>query len=172
MKIIKTLNLDHNFKEQFFWKDCSSKFLKSKIDNRFIEEMEKIVSHLPNPKKYITFDLGYQIFKEGTKSCRNTGWHVDGVGNDYLMYIQGDFRTEFADKIAVDSFPEERSKLLEFNKSIENIEAGCIEIPNATLIQYTSQDIHRGRVATSAGERLFIRVCSSNYLIPKNHKLM
>jgi hypothetical protein len=171
MKIIKELNITPLFKEQFFWKDCSLKFLKSKFDNELLDDINYLVSHLPNPKKFITIDIGYQLFTKGTKSCRNTGWHVDGVGNDYLMYIAGDFRTEFMVNPDAHLFPEERDKLLEFNNSIQKIEAEGEEIPNKTLIQYTSKDIHKGRVATGDGERFFLRVCSSDYLTPKNFKL-
>lgn len=169
MEIIKELNLGINFKEQFFYKNCSLKFLERKFDKDLVLKIKEISEYLPI-RDFITIDIGYQVFKEGSKSCVNTGWHVDGVGNDYLMYIDGDFRTIFAQ---TDLGCEVKSKdnLLEFNNRIEKLLLAGDEIPNATLIKYTSKDIHKGRVATSAGARFFLRVCSSDYLRPSNKLL-
>lgn len=173
MEVIEEITIPYNFQEQFFWKDCSLNFIRKTFDELLVKSIETLINKgLNNPKKYITIDIGFQVFNEGTKSCRDTGWHVDGVGNDYLMWIEGDFRTEF--QSAGDTpklFPKDKDKLLEFNITIKNTAAAAIEIPNATLIKYTSHDIHRGRIATSAGKRFFIRICSSDYLTPKNHKL-
>lgn len=173
MEVVKKITIPYNFQEQFFYKDCSLNFIRKTFDELLVKSIENLIhTGLSNSKKYITVDIGFQIFNEGTKSCKNTGWHVDGIGNDYLMWIDGDFRTEF--QSAGDTpklFPKDRNMLLEFNMGIENSAAGSVEIPNATLIKYTSQDIHKGRVATSAGKRFFIRICSSDYLTPKNHKL-
>jgi hypothetical protein len=173
MEVIKEITIPYNFQEQFFWKDCSLNFIRKTFDELLVKSIESLIkTGLSNPKKYITVDIGFQVFNEGTKSCNNVGWHVDGVGNDYLMWIEGDFRTEFQSAEDTPKLtPTDRNKLLEFNKSIEGSAAAGTEIPNATLIKYTSQDIHRGRVATSAGKRFFIRICSSDYLTPKNRKL-
>lgn len=159
------------FKEQFFWKDCSIKHLRRHLDSNLVDQIETLIQQeLANPKRYITIDVGYQQFKEGTKTCRDTGWHVDGINNDYLMYIDGDFRTEFA-VADLTSYPEERSKLREFNESIAKTDFPGIQVAASTVVKYTSKDIHRGRVATGAGERFFLRVCSSDYLYPKNKRL-
>jgi hypothetical protein len=173
MEVIKEVTIHHNFKEQFFWKDCSLNFLRKHFDELLVKSIESLIHDgLSNPKKYLTVDIGFQLFKEGSKSCKNTEWHVDGVDNNYLMWIDGDFRTEFQTAGETPKlFPKDKSKLLEFNKTLEGSAAAAVEIPNATLIKYSSQDIHKGRVATSAGKRFFIRICSSDYLRPKNHKL-
>ena len=161
------------FKEQFFWKDCSLNFLSKVLPEPLALEIKSLtVQGITQPRKFITYDVGFQVFKKGDKSCKGTGWHVDGIGNEYLMHITGDFRTEFTNKIDVETYPNQRDKLREFNNSIADTDVPGEEIPNATLIQYTSQDIHRGRVATGAGQRLFIRVCNSHYLFPRNHKLI
>jgi hypothetical protein len=171
MEIIKEIKLGVNFKEPFFYKNCSLKFLEKKFDKELVLKIKDITeSNLPNPKAFITYDIGYQVFEEGTKSCVNTGWHIDGVGNDYLMYAVGDFRTIFS-QTDFGCLPDSRDKLLEFNNSIEKLILAGEEIPNATLIRYTSKDIHKGRVATSAGARFFLRVCSSDYLRPSNKLL-
>lgn len=171
MEIIKEINLGVNFKEQFFYKNCSLSFLEKKFDESLVLKIKSMLEHLPAHKKFITFDIGYQVFTEGTKSCANTGWHVDGVGNDYLIYADGDFRTIFS-QTDLGCPVESRDKLLEFNNSIEKLILNGEEIPNATLVRYTSKDIHKGRVATSAGQRFFLRVCSSDYLAPSNKKLL
>lgn len=171
MIIIKELDMKVGFKEQFFYKNCSLKFLEKNFENNLVLKIKSMLDHLPEKKKHLTFDIGYQIFKEGDKSCVNTGWHVDGMGNDYLMYVNGDFRTIFA-QTDIGCFQDSPSKLLEFNNSIEKLMLDGKEIPNATLIRYTSKDIHKGRVATSAGARFFLRVCSSDYLTPSNKKLL
>ena len=174
MKIIKTLKFNKTFTEQFFLKDCSLKFLEKKLDDQgLINFIKKItLKGLDNPRKYITYDIGYQLFNEGTKSCRNTGWHVDGVGNEYLMFINGEFRTEFTNEIDVPSYPSGRDKLREFNRSIAKTDVPGKSIPNSTLVSYTSADIHRGRTADGTGSRFFLRVCNSDYLVPKNKRLM
>lgn len=174
MKILQKIELQiPQFKEQFFWKDCSLPFLEKRLPASLVNQIFLLASTgITTPRKFITYDVGYQIFKAGTKSCKNTGWHVDGVGNEYLMHITGDFRTQFTNKIDVDSFPGSKDKLLEFNTSISKIDVAGEEIPNATLIHYTSQDIHKGRVADCEGQRLFIRVCNSDYIFPHNKKLL
>jgi hypothetical protein len=173
MKIIKQLKLTTEFTEQFFWKDCSLNFLKKRLSPELVDEIKRLTHlGLEQPKQYITYDIGYQLFDEGTKSCRNTGWHVDGIGNEYLMFIDGEFRTEFTDEIDVHLFPEGRDKLREFNRSIAKTDVPGKSIPNSTLVSYTSSDIHRGRTADQKGSRFFIRVCNSDYLTPKNKRLM
>ena len=171
MEIIKELEVTVEFKEQFFYKNCSLKFLEKNFDNDLILKIKSMLEYLPQQKKHLTFDIGYQIFKEGDKSCVDTGWHVDGMGNDYLMYAVGNFRTIFA-QTDFGCFQDSKAKLLEFNKSIEKLMLHGEEIPNATLIRYTSKDIHKGRVATTAGARFFLRVCSSDYLTPSNKKIL
>jgi hypothetical protein len=173
MEVIKEVTIRHDFKEQFFWKDCSLNFLRKHFDELLVKSIESLINAgLSNPKKYLTVDIGFQLFNEGSKSCKNVGWHVDGINNDYLMWIDGDFRTEFQTAVELPKLTlQEKHKLLELNKQLEKSAVAGEEIPNATLIKYTSQDIHKGRVATSAGKRFFIRICSSNYLVPKNHKL-
>jgi hypothetical protein len=171
MEILTDLKFNTEFKEQFFYKNCSLKFLEKNFDNNLVLKIKSTLEHLPQQRRHTTFDIGYQIFKEGDKSCVNTGWHVDGIGNDYLMFVDGDFRTIFA-KTDLRCLQDSKDKLLEFNKSIEKLMLDGEEIPNATLIRYTSEDIHKGRVATSAGARFFLRVCSSDYLTPSNKKLL
>ena len=162
-----------NFQEQFFYKDCSTKHLRKILEDTLVDQIEDMIhQELSNPKRYITVDVGYQVFSEGTKSCRDTGWHVDGIGNDYLMYIEGDFRTEFTNQIDVGDGPTGKDKLREFNESIAKIAVEGEEIPDATVIKYTSKDIHRGRIADRSGSRFFLRVCSSDYLYPKNKRLL
>lgn len=176
MKTISKINLETEFNEQFFYKDCSLKFLATKFDSKLVREIEEVSKMIPN-KRFLTFDIGFRILNEGDKTCRDTGWHVDGVGNDYLIYCKGDFRTEFLELRTKVKFPDVRGELREFNNSIASMKTDLIlgslsEVPDSTITHYTSQDIHRGRQATSAGKRFFLRVCSSEYLTPKNVKLL
>jgi len=173
MKTLHKVDLKVSFNEQFFYKDCSFNFLLKKFDKDLVDKIKSFSHLLPN-KKHITVDIGFLKMDKGDKTCVDTGWHVDGVGNEYLILCMGDFRTEFlaADAPAT-QFPDVRCQLRDFNKSIASklSDAPGEEAPDATLIHYNSQDIHRGRVASHAGERFFLRICSSDYLIPKNFKL-
>lgn len=170
MRALHKVSLVTGFNDSFFYKDCSIEFLAKRLDAKLINELRDI-STLLTGKPYITFDVGFLKMKEGDKTCRNTGWHVDGFNNDYLIYCQGDFRTQFLTSKAVLPYPAARAELRAFNESISCKDfdvAGVQEIPDSTLVKYTSQDVHKGRVATTAGERFFLRVCSSDYLYPRN----
>lgn len=173
MKIIKSFNLGVSFDTPFFYKNCSLRFLEKNFGNDLTNKIKDLFSLLPE-RKFFTVDIGYQVFKEGTKTCKNTGWHVDGVGNDYLIFCQGDFRTEFLADVSSEQFPDVRGDLLRFNNSIAckySDHAGK-EIPDATIVQYNSTHIHRGRRATHEGQRIFLRLCSSEYLVPSNVKML
>jgi hypothetical protein len=173
MRVLHKLDIRLNFSNSFFLKDCSLNFLFNNLDQGIVKQLQEISKILPQ-KRHITFDIGFLKLKEGDKTCRDVGWHVDGVDNDYLIYCQGDFRTQFLNKELDVKYPEHRSELRQFNESIASTEIDVAgnEIPDSTLVQYSSKDIHRGRLATSVGERFFLRVCSSDYLVPKNFRMI
>lgn len=142
--------------------------------NKFIRifpELESLISKLSLEmfeKKYLTIDFSYKIFKKGDKSCVNPGWHVDGEQNQYLILCFGDFRTNFYNQRV-----ELTDSLVENNKIIKKIESSFLkehvfEAPNGIPILYDSKQIHQGRIADRPGERMFLRLCYSDYLVPKN----
>lgn len=174
MEILSKTKLGVSFDTPFFFKDCSLNYIDKKFGNLVSTKIDNLKGFLPD-RKFLTVDIGFQVFKRGDKSCVDTGWHVDGIGNDYLILCEGDFRTEFLGKPLDLPIPNERSELRNFNKTIackfSDVISGS-EIPDSTLVRYSSLDIHKGRVATSDGQRLFLRLCSSDYLKPKNYRLM
>ena len=95
---------------------------------------------------YITIDFSSQKLAKGDRSCVDTDWHTDGKdSNIYAFYQIGPQRTIFKDS--------GNNELM---------------IPEGEIFLYNSTDEHRGFRASCATERLFIRVCASNYIQPKN----
>lgn len=143
-------------------KDFSlSAFLKRKP-----EYSELIHSLIPllTEKRFLTIDYSYLNLKPNQSTCRDTGWHVDGNGNHYLILSNGLFRTEF-------SYQEKGRgglDLRSFNQEISNQNFPFFEIPENTPIIYDSSAIHRGRVAHFEANRTFLRLCMSDYKKPTN----
>jgi hypothetical protein len=135
--------------------------------------IETLESLFPKRKKYLTVDVFEQVFTFGnTKTCRNTGWHVDGVNNHYLMWSIGHSRTLFLNEsldwrgMPVDL--RDRNQMLEARAWPE---ACGIEIPESTAVIYSSDDVHKGRTAEVGTKRILLRLCYSDYVKPKNKVL-
>lgn len=143
-------------------------------------EVNKIIQHRPQlqgvidqlsaflPKrKFLTIDYSELLLHKGSKTCKNPLWHVDGEGNDYIILNFGDFRTRFLHK----PMPDFKSDSL---KALNNLIAEKFvceegkEIQEGVPVLYSSLDIHKGNVATYDSKRILLRLCSSDYLCPKN----
>jgi hypothetical protein len=166
-----TLNIQLD--EEFFWKDSSLQFLSRKVDPAIVTLLQ-YHSLLIAKKKYLTYDVGFLKFKAGDKTCMDTGWHCDGIDNNYLIICKGDFRTEFLSFQPDVDPPKAREDLRKFNISLQERfkEYRGVEAPDSTPILYSSTSVHKGRDVDQDGERLFMRICSSDYIQPKNRSLI
>lgn len=136
-------------KTNFFIKDCSLKFILKNCPHleKVIESISYILDFKKTQYKYVTFD--YQEIhakSDNTKTCRNVDWHTDGENNEYLICVWGNKRTEF--------------------KGLPSL-----ELESGTLYQYSSEDLHRGRLLDKGEKRVFLRVCFSNTVKPNNKYL-
>lgn len=131
------------------------------------ELLEELIPLVPQ-KKYLTVDYSELCLKRGSKTCRDPRWHVDGVDNEYLIINFGKCRTRFLNQKA--NPPQDRTSLKELNnqlgESLKSFEG--VEIPEGVPVRYNSLDIHKGNVCTQETKRILLRLCSSDYLQPKN----
>lgn len=169
---MKRLNLQkespigiREFKETFRAKDFAvDKILKRKpYLNPLLSEL---IPLLP-AKKFITVDYYEQILEEGQPTCRNPIWHVDGQMNDYLLICWGDFKTKFSDFVLnlSDSRLENMKLIKDYQAEVEEF---SWEAQNGDAIIYDSHSLHRGQLATFDSRRVFLRICSSDYIKPRN----
>lgn len=158
-------NPSMGFSKNLLMKDFSvSSFLKQK------PEMEGLIKELSTHfehRKYITVDYQELVLTPGRKTCRDPRWHVDGEDNQYIIVAWGSSLTEFAlDSIELKGdFREKNLHLQGYNFS--KIYTATSGIP----VLYDSKQIHKGVVAKEKGKRVFLRLCSSNYISPKNQIL-
>jgi hypothetical protein len=166
--------LNHSFNTEFFFKDCSEQYLHKTLDPHLVSHILTIGENLKQEKLYRTYDVGYMTYKIGEKTCVDTGWHCDGINNQYLIYCKGDFRTKILSEESPSFFPQDRSQIRESNQIIasEFAPLSGVEIDDLTPYLYGSSDIHKGRVADKEGARVFLRICESDYLKPKNFNLL
>lgn len=164
LKEIKETKINHH--QGILFKDSS----KEKICSVF-PELENIINSLHQqmiPKQFLTIDFSIQEFSKGEKSCVNPGWHVDGENNQYIILSWGDYLTQFLKKELplVGSLKENNLiiKTLEKSFLIDDV----FEIESGVPILYDSKQVHKGRIADTYGKRVFLRLCSSDYLNPKN----
>lgn len=154
---------------------------------RHLPEYEELLKHLFSliPKKrYRLVDISFGAFNEGSTTCKDTGWHIDGKMDkdqkeDYAIWCDADdgLRTAFY-KVPINSqapMTQPTSiaarhalfeSILKHSLLIEAPEL-TYEIPRQTPVSYRSFDFHKGRVATNKGKRVFIRVMTSHVIRPK-----
>lgn len=159
-----------SFDGTFILKDfCPKKIVK------LVPELSEIIDHLIEltPKKrFITVDVKKHDFQSKTKTCTDTSFHVDGVENEYTLWSIGEYRTEFLlTPVYIHGLgslnPSELS--LSIKKSVSTLfDPKTLEAVESTPARYNSLCIHRGRIAEPGAKRILIRICSSDYLSPKN----
>lgn len=162
-----------SFEDTTLLKDFSLKKVKDRVP-----ELSGVIDHLiglvPN-KKYITVDVMKHNFKNEGNTCRDISFHVDGLNNNYAMWVIGDFRTEFLmEEVFIDGLGSE--KPIEINPKLKSAIKDTIheikEIDESSPFVYDSRCIHRGRVAAKGSKRILVRVCASDYITPKNVDLL
>lgn len=129
--------------------------------------LKELIPLIPQ-RKFLTVDYSELCLKRGSKTCRDPRWHVDGVGNDYLIINFGECRTRFlnqkVDPNILNTPLKELNNLL--GESLKHLQGE--EIPEGVPVLYTSSDIHKGNVCSKETKRILLRLCSSDYLQPKN----
>ena len=157
-----------DFNSQGSFKDFKINKLK-KLCPQYLELINFMERFSSPDYKYNTIDLKVHYFKPGDKTCKDTSLHYDGDlqnPNLYHIMVLGQNPTFFAAKeinlpLTIDRFKN--------HKLINELDLPLTEIPRNTVVQYTSFNLHKGRTIQSEGPRILIRLCSSNYLKPKNH---
>lgn len=162
---MKLENPADQFTESFRAKDFSLKsILKVKP---YLKETLNKLTHLIETKKFLTIDYQKQILEEGEFTCRRPIWHVDGESNEYLLVCWGEFRTKFSTHQL--NFMSSRKENMNLIKGKEDlIEKLSFEVKDGEVIKYNSHTLHRGRTATHEARRIFLRLCSSDYIRPRN----
>jgi hypothetical protein len=162
-----------SFENTLLMKDFSVKKIKEKLP-----ELSFVIDHLIGLvpiKRYITVDVMKHNFKNEGNTCRDGSFHIDGLNNNYAMWVIGDFRTEFLmEEVFIDGLGSE--KPIEINPKLKYLIDDTFhkiqEIDESTPFVYDSRCIHRGRVAAKGSKRILVRVCSSDYIRPKNVDLL
>ena len=133
--------------QKLLLKDCSMSFLISqrpKIKN-ILDQINPIIHLKKHQYKFISFDYQELYAVKGSlKTCRDLSWHTDSQDNEYLIIAWGNKRTLFKTEISQ------------------------LELDSGTLYQYDSSDIHCGQILNEGEKRVFLRICFSNHLRPKN----
>ena len=154
-------------------KDFCPKKIK-KLVPELSSVIDELISLVPN-RKYITVDVMKHNFKTKSKTCRDVSFHVDGINNDYALWCVGSFRTEFLmNNLSVQGIGTLAPKDLadEIKKCVEKeSDLTLIEAEDSVPMLYDSRCIHRGRVAEQGSKRILVRICSSDYISPKNVNL-
>lgn len=157
-----------NFIQDFRIKDASEHFVTT-----FKPELDLVLQDLkqflPN-RDFLTVDYFEQILLPGKTTCRDINWHVDGINNDYILVCWGEWRTEFLiSPFTVKPLENVRLTNLKIQRDLAGKELSYLEVPQGIPVKYNSSQIHRGRRAESESKRVFLRLCSSDYLNPKNY---
>lgn len=151
-------------------------FCPNKV-KKLVPDLSSVITKLVGlveKKKYITVDVMKHNFLNRGKTCSDVSFHVDGINNEYVIWSIGDYRTEFLMKsLNIPGLGNLSPKELAPSIRIlaDEIEPIVIEAPSSVPMKYNSACVHRGRIAESGSKRIMIRVCSSDYISPKNFKL-
>jgi hypothetical protein len=157
---------------------------------RQLPEYAALLKHLFSliPKKrYSLVDISFGAFKAGSTTCKDTGWHIDGKMNkdqkeDYVIWCDADdgLRTAFyKEPINYQRSITQPTSIAGRHALFESILKHSLlneapeltyEIPRQTPVSYRSFDFHKGRVATDMGERVFIRVMTSDVIRPRHNR--
>lgn len=134
-------------------------------------ELLEVMADLLPKKRNLYVRLISKNYLINEKTCSNTHAHVDGIDSDYALICWGEFRTEFyqGHKIHIPSLdtPREKSSFIE---SLELANSDFFEINEGEIATYNSEDIHRGRVFNQTGARTFLRLMSTDRVMP-NHRI-
>lgn len=147
---------------------CPNKIKKVVPELSFV--IDSLISQIEK-KKYITIDVMKHNFVNRGKTCSDVSFHVDGINNEYVIWSIGDFRTEFLmSPVFVPGLGEFSPR--DLAKTIYELTQGklfnVVEASSSVPMKYDSMCIHRGRIAEAGHKRIMVRVCSSDYIKPKN----
>ena len=157
-----------SFQESVLLKDFCPHKIKEKYPE-LVPVIDALIAKIPQ-RKYITVDVMKHNFLTKGKTCRDTSFHVDGIKNHYIIWSIGSFRTEFlSESLEISSLGEMKPKDLAMEIKIKTSSTCKImEAENSVPMLYDSSCIHRGRNAEAGSKRIMIRICSSDYIYPKN----
>jgi hypothetical protein len=165
--------IDYSFEDSpVGLKDFSYKAITNKVAG-ISKLIDPLIDRL-EIKKYILIDFFDQALKPNGKTCVNTGWHLDGslVSDDreqYVIWADGEFRTQFATPFSSEILIDKNNKQSSFDNIIGSSSFSIFEVENKKPIIYDSFAFHKGREVDRHSHRLFCRVMTSNLIKPKNH---
>ena len=131
-------------------------------------------------KRFHSVFILHQTYHAGQGTCQHPTWHVDGRFDGdapvYHLYCCGKegSRTLFDTtprEIALPEHPftspktrlEWMRRVLPYAIDSENTDDGeFIETPNDSVVRYSHDQFHKGRIAQQTQIRTLVRVCSSN----------
>lgn len=181
MKLLKTVSYkpDMNFKSNFFIKD----FALDKV-LRFRPELNDVIIELQSQmprKQFLTIDYSELILNDRDKTCKDIGWHVDGKDNHYILVCWGDLRTTFfqsSDSKIADAINTlgiiTGSDFRQYNHTINSlishiaVDSDLMTPDSGMPVLYDSSIIHKGHKSVGCNKRVFLRLCMSDYINPKN----
>lgn len=126
--------------------------------------LNELIPLIPE-KKYLTIDYSEIALKKGQNTCRDVRWHTDGINNHYLIIAWGDFRTLFLNE-RYESLKNTVERIKEIHEKFKDEKGN--EIEEGVPFVYDSTVVHRGQKADRDGKRIFLRLCFSDYIRPKN----
>lgn len=160
--------LSKNLKNKIKYKDYDIEKLKLKVP-----EIKSLLNEIRalaiSTKKYLTVD--YQelnVQGDKTNSCRDLGWHIDGIDNQYFLVCWGDKPTQFLNESLVIECDSYTPQILNPRLKSKITSNDFQELNSGVLYQYDSQSIHRGRELTQGDNRILLRFCYSDYIKPTN----
>ena len=158
----------HETNKEVFLKDFSFLSFAKKFPE-WTPLADMMRSMLPDGYKFYLVDFIVQDCRRGAQTCRDVRWHLDGdftKDNKYALWARGPNRTEFPKaQPLLKEMPSHRNAQ---NILLENLGLEGVEVADQTIVLYDSKTVHRGVVCREEGQRTFVRMMASNYIMPKN----
>lgn len=153
-----------------------SKVLKE-VPVYYHEILSKILSFRSYKYKYTSLDFFIKEMKTGDCSS-NTIWHWDGRDYNFsdpdryvMFHSTPECKTEFIPNSFIYMYSEntEKGEFInkELNPYLDKINLKVTQIPAFTFVEYNSLNLHRATRAESDCTRLFMRLCESNHIQPR-----
>lgn len=169
---------DFHGQHMFKYADCNHVINKSKLVTREILRSCPLVGSY----EYNLVDIKIHSLEEGECPCL-FGWHLDGTCNPfnlekysiYHLFLIGEeqSRTLFINNpVELEVIGNSDQELEQnYRKQLDSMKLNYSHAPENTWITFSSHDFHSGPIITSSTNRILIRVCETNHVLPRNKEV-
>lgn len=138
---------------------------------------DKLLSFRKHKHKYTSIDFYVKHLEEG-ECPSNTVWHWDGKDYNFqdpdryvIFHTTEECKTLFIPNPFIYIYSEntEKGEFInkELNPYLDKINLRPEQVPEYTFTEYNSLNLHRAVRASSECTRLFMRLCESNHIQPR-----